>query len=75
MISRVRLKAWGNSLAAIIPRHIVKELGLKNGQEVEISVRPATGVKGLFGKYPTGSGQKAKEEMRTGWREIVDANR
>lgn len=62
---RVRLRAWGDSLDAVIPGHIVKELGLKKGQEVEISIRPATDT--LFGKYPAGSAQKAKDEMGAGW--------
>lgn len=74
MITRVRLKAWGNSLGAVIPKALVNEIGLKEGQEVEISVRPIGQVKRLFGKYLTGSAQKAKDEMRAGWRDSDDAN-
>jgi len=72
MITRVRLKAWGNSLGAVIPKALVNEIGLKEGQEVEISVRPTREVKRLFGKYPTGSAQKTKDEMRAGWRDSND---
>ena len=75
MITRVRLKAWGNSLGAVIPKALVNEIGLKEGQEVEISVRPTGEVKRLFGKYPTGSAQKAKDEMRAGWLDSDDTNR
>ena len=74
MIRRVKLKAWGNSLGAVIPKDMVNEIGLREGQEVEISVRPAIDVTDLFGKYPTGSAQKAKDEMRAGWRDRGDRN-
>jgi antitoxin component of MazEF toxin-antitoxin module len=67
LITRVKLKAWGNSLGAIIPKEIVNQIGLKEGEEVEISVRPVTDTKRLFGKYPSGNAQKAKDEMRAGW--------
>lgn len=68
MITKVKLKAWGNSLGAIIPKEIVNQIGLKEGEEVEISLRPVTrDIKQLFGKYHTGSAQEAKDEMRTGW--------
>jgi antitoxin component of MazEF toxin-antitoxin module len=69
MIARVKLKAWGNSLGAIIPKEVVNQAGLREGEEVEISVRPVTNVKRLFGRYPTGSAQEAKDEMREGWRD------
>ena len=68
MITKVKLKAWGNSLGAIIPKEIVNQIGLKEGEEVEISLRPVTrDIKRLFGKYHTGSPQEAKDEMRAGW--------
>jgi len=60
--------ARGNSLGAIIPE-IVNQIGLREGEEVEISVRSVTDIKRLFGKYPTDSAQKAKNEMRKGWRD------
>lgn len=75
MITKVKLKAWGNSLGAIIPKEIVNQIGLKEGEEVEISVRPVTtDIKRLFGRYPTGNAQEAKEEMRAGWRDDDDDN-
>ena len=68
MITKVKLKAWGNSLGAIIPKEIVNQIGLKEGEEVEISLRPVTrDIKRLFGKYHTDSAQEAKDEMRRGW--------
>lgn len=74
LIRRVKLKAWGNSLGAIIPKEIVNQAGLREGEEVEISIRPVTNVKRLFGRYPTGNAQKAKDEMRTGWHDNDDSN-
>lgn len=72
LITRVKLKAWGNSLGAIIPKEIVNQIGLKEGEEVELSVRPVTDIKRLFGKYPSGDAQKTKDEMRAGWRDNDD---
>jgi antitoxin component of MazEF toxin-antitoxin module len=68
MITKVKLKAWGNSLGAIIPKEVVNQIGLKEGEGVEISVHPIrTIVRRIFGKYPKGSAQEAKDEMRAGW--------
>ncbi len=69
VLSRTKVKAWGNSLGVIIPKEIVNQIGLKEGQEVEISVRRPADIKRLFGKYRLGEGQKVKDEMRTGWRD------
>ncbi len=73
MITKVKLKAWGNSLGVIIPKEIVSQIGLKEGEEVEITVRPGSAdIKRLFGKYRTGSAQEAKDEMRAGWHDYDD---
>lgn len=70
MITKVKLKAWGNSLGVIIPKAVVNQIGLKEGEEVEITVRPGSDdIKRLFGKYHTGSAQEAKDEMRAGWQD------
>ena len=74
MNTRVRLKVWGNSLGVIIPKEIVNQIGLREGEEVEISVRPVTDIKRLFGRYQTGSAQKGKDEMRAGWRDNDDVD-
>jgi len=36
---RTEINRWGNSLAMRIPRHIVKELGLRKGDPVTIEYR------------------------------------
>ena len=39
-----KLVAVGGSLAVTLPAELVKELGLKKGQAVELTVHPTTGV-------------------------------
>jgi antitoxin component of MazEF toxin-antitoxin module len=67
MISKSKLKRWGNSLGVIVPKEIVETEGLKEGEEVEISVRKVSDIKHLFGKYPFKDLQLEKEKMRKGW--------
>ena len=35
---RVHLAKWGNSTAVRLPKAVVQELGLENGQEIELTV-------------------------------------
>lgn len=67
MQRRSKLKRWGNSFGVVVPKDIVEKEGLKEGEEVEISVRKASDIKGLFGKYPFKNIQQEKERMRSGW--------
>ncbi len=67
MQSKGKLKRWGNSFGIIVPKEVVEREGLKEGEEVEISLRKAYDVSRLFGKYRFGNLQKEKEEMRKGW--------
>ncbi len=67
MQSKAKLKRWGNSFGVVVPKEIVEKEGLKEGEEVEISVRKASDIKHLFGKYPLKNLQFEKEEMRKGW--------
>ena len=62
-----RLKRWGNSFGVVVPKEIVEKEGLKEGEEVEISVRKASDIRQLFGKYPFKDLQLQKERMRKGW--------
>jgi antitoxin component of MazEF toxin-antitoxin module len=63
-----RLKRWGNSFGVVVPKEIVEKEGLKEGEEVEISVRKASDIKQLFGKYPFKNLQLQKQRMRKGWK-------
>lgn len=44
-----QLRNWGNSLGLVIPKEEAVKAGLAAGAEVEITVRPATKLHGLFG--------------------------
>ena len=68
MISRSKVKRWGNSLGVIVPKEIVEREKLKEGEEVEISVRKASDIKHLFGKYPFDDLRLQKDKMRQGWK-------
>jgi len=63
-----KLKRWGNSFGVVVPKEIVEKEGLKEGEEVEISVRKASDIKQLFGKYPFKNLQLQKQRMRKGWK-------
>ena len=67
MQARSKLKRWGNSFGVVVPREIVDKEGLKEGEEVEISVRKASDIQHLFGKYKFKDLQGQKDRMRKGW--------
>lgn len=67
MQSKAKLKRWGNSYGVVVPKEIVEKEGLKEGEEVEISVRKASDIRRLFGRYPFKDLQLEKEQMRKGW--------
>jgi len=64
---KAKLKRWGNSYGVVVPKEVVEKEGLKEGEVVEISVRKASDIRRLFGKYPFKDLQSEKEEMRKGW--------
>jgi antitoxin component of MazEF toxin-antitoxin module len=68
MQAKSKLKRWGNSFGVVLPKDIVEKEGLREGEEVEISVRRASNIKQLFGKYPFENLQQQKERMRRGWK-------
>ncbi len=67
MIAKSRLKRWGNSYGVIVPKRLVEEEGLKEGEEVEVSVSRIVDIKSLRGRFPVENLQREKEEMRKGW--------
>ncbi len=67
MQAKSKLKRWGNSFGVIVPKEVVEKEGLKEGELVEISVRKASDIRRLFGKYPFKNLQEQKEAMRKGW--------
>ncbi len=69
MLTRSRLRRWGNSLGVTVPKELVRREGLRDGEEVEVQVRRVSDIRALRGKFPIKELQKAKEEMRKGWGE------
>ncbi len=67
MNTKTKIKCWGNSLGVILPKTLVDEEGLKEGEEVEVTVRKVSDVRSLRGKFPFKDLQQQKEEMRRGW--------
>jgi antitoxin component of MazEF toxin-antitoxin module len=67
MISKSKLKRWGNSFGVLIPKALVEQEGLKEGEEVEISVRRLADIRALRGKYRFKDLQHEKNEMKRGW--------
>jgi antitoxin component of MazEF toxin-antitoxin module len=67
MISKSKLKRWGNSFGVLIPKALVEQEGLKEGEEVEISVRRLDDIRALRGKYRFKDLQHEKTEMKRGW--------
>ena len=68
MITKTKVKCWGNSLGIVLPKKLVDEEGLKEGEEVEVTVRKTSDVRLLRGKYPFKDLQYEKDEMKRGWK-------
>ncbi len=67
MATRTVVRKWGNSLGVVIPSEEAAREGLKENDEVEITVRKAVDVKELFGRYKFKDLQRLKDELRQGW--------
>jgi antitoxin component of MazEF toxin-antitoxin module len=67
MMSKSRIKRWGNSYGVLLPKTAVEEEGLKEGEEVEVSVRRINDIRKLRGKYHFKDLQHEKDEMKRGW--------
>ena len=68
MNTKTKVKCWGNSLGIVLPKALVEEEGLKEGEEVEVTVRKTSDVRTLRGKFPFKDLQLEKEEMKHGWK-------
>lgn len=68
MFIRTTLRRWGNSYGVVIPKDSALKEGIKENDEVEILVKKAVDIRTLFGKYKFEDVQKAKDELREGWR-------
>jgi antitoxin component of MazEF toxin-antitoxin module len=67
MSAKTKVKCWGNSLGVILPKALVDQEELKEGEEVEITVHKLSDVRSLRGKYPFKDLQHEKDQMKHGW--------
>jgi len=67
MITKSKVKRWGNSLGVVLPKTLVEEEELREGEEIEVTVRKVADVRNLRGKYPFKDLQHEKNEMKRGW--------
>jgi len=73
MITKSKVKRWGNSLGVVLPKTLVEEEGLREGEEVEVTVRRVSDVRNLRGKYPFKDLQHEKDEMKRGWKSLAES--
>lgn len=67
------VKKWGSSMAVIIPREMIRNQSIKEGDEVVINVFKKGSLKDVFGKLKTKiSGQEFKDLARKGWESASD---
>jgi antitoxin component of MazEF toxin-antitoxin module len=67
MVAKTKVRCWGNSLGIVLPKALVDEEELKEGEEVEITVHKVSDVRSLRGKYPFKDLQREKDEMKRSW--------
>ena len=73
MLTKSKVKRWGNSLGVVLPKTLVEEEGLREGEEVEVMVRKVSDVHALRGKYPFKDLQHEKDEMKRGWKRFAES--
>ncbi|MFA4887279.1 MAG: AbrB/MazE/SpoVT family DNA-binding domain-containing protein [Candidatus Nanoarchaeia archaeon] len=66
MTTTATIKTWGSSLGVVLPRELVKEQHLKEGEEIVITVHKKKNINELFGKLKHWkiNTQKLKDDLR-----------
>jgi len=65
---RTVARKWGDSIAIIIPKKVVKDNKIKPLDEVVITIEKETSLKELFGMWKTKkTAQELKDESKEGW--------
>lgn len=69
LMPMIKLRRWGNSLAAIIPAEFARERGLREGDEVFIEFDKKAAIRRAWGmaKGLKIDAQKMKDEDRDAW--------
>lgn len=73
MVIELKTKQWGNSIGIVIPTEIIKEMKIKIGEEIKISIdKKENPLKELFGalKFNKSTEQilkETREDMKSKW--------
>ena len=71
MIVKAKLRKWGNSYGVRIPKKMVEAEGLKEGEEVEVSVGKETNVlRETFGTFKSDDKRSTAEILKEMDREL-----
>ena len=63
-----KAKKWGDSIAIIIPKEIVKKEGIKVNQKLHIILKKEIDFSDVFGKWKTKkTAQQLKDESKEDW--------
>ena len=69
----VTVKKWGSSMAVIIPREILRNQNIREGDEVAINVIKKGNLRDIFGTLKTKlTGQQLKDMARKDWESSSD---
>lgn len=69
MMTKTKLKSWGSSLGIVVPRDVVRQEHLEEGEEVLIEIKKKHAIKDVFGHLKDWkiNPQKVKDELRREW--------
>ena len=69
------IKRWGSSMGVIIPKEIIRNQNIKEGDEVVINVFKKGDLSDIFGTLKTRlTGQQLKDLSRKDWETKSDRN-
>lgn len=69
MATEITLKKWGNSIAAILPKELIRREGLKENEKIKIDIVKVGNLDNIFGSLKTKiTGQEFKNMVRKGWK-------
>ena len=61
-------RKWGDSLAIILPRDVVKKESIHLNDRIRVSVKKGVDISRIFGCWKTKkTAQELKDESRSGW--------
>jgi len=71
LASGAKVRRWGNSLGIVLPKKLVEEWHIKEGDKVSIpNLIKVADLSDIFGKVKfKESAQELKDEGRKGWKE------